>query len=72
MQYQIWIISIDKYSRGERTAQALESNLTSLERKIDDLLASLEESERLKVEEANSKRVNTSEENGGGNNDGNS
>jgi hypothetical protein len=40
-------------SRGERTAQQLENNLTSLEKKIDDLLASFEESERLKVEEAN-------------------
>jgi hypothetical protein len=39
---------------GEKTAQALESNLTNLEKKIDELLASFEESERLKVEEANS------------------
>ncbi|PMD24791.1 hypothetical protein NA56DRAFT_699590 [Hyaloscypha hepaticicola] len=56
-------------AKGERTAQALESNLTSLEKKIDDLLASFEESERLKVEEANSKRVNPSSEKEGGNND---
>jgi hypothetical protein len=34
------ITSVNKYLRGERTAQALESNLTSLEKKIDDLLAS--------------------------------
>lgn len=40
--------------RGEKTAQALESNLTSLEKKIDDLLASFEESERARVEEAGS------------------
>jgi hypothetical protein len=39
-------------NRGEKTAEALESNLTNLEKKIDDLLASFEESERLKVEEA--------------------
>jgi hypothetical protein len=32
---------IKKYFRGERTAQALESNLTNLEKKIDDLLASM-------------------------------
>ena len=51
----------DRYSRGEKTAQALEANLTSLEKKIDDLLASFEESERLKVEEANSKRTGQGE-----------
>lgn len=44
-------------SRGEKTADVLESNLDSLEKKIDDLLASFEESEHLKVEEANSKRA---------------
>lgn len=33
----------------------LESNLTTLEKKIDDLLASFKESERLKVAEGNSK-----------------
>jgi hypothetical protein len=37
--------------RGEQTAQVLESHLTSLEKKIDDLLASFEESERQKVKE---------------------
>jgi hypothetical protein len=36
--------------RGEQTALALESHLTSLERKLDDFLASFEESEREKVE----------------------
>ncbi|KUJ22359.1 uncharacterized protein LY89DRAFT_680492 [Mollisia scopiformis] len=41
-------------AKGEKTAQALESHLTSLEKKIDDLLASFEESERAKVDEANS------------------
>jgi len=43
-------ISTNLYLRGEKTAQALEANLTSLEKKIDDLLASFEESERLQVE----------------------
>jgi len=38
--------------KGEKTAQMLESNLTNLEKKIDDLLASFEESERQKVEGA--------------------
>lgn len=42
-------------AKGEKTAQALESNLDSLEKKIDALLASFEESERRKVEEANGK-----------------
>jgi len=36
--------------RGERTAAALEESLTSLEKKIDDLLDSFGESERRKVE----------------------
>ncbi|KAH8792741.1 hypothetical protein BGZ57DRAFT_922255 [Hyaloscypha finlandica] len=54
-------------AKGERTAQALESNLTSLEKKIDDLLASFEESERQKVEEANSKRVVPGSKDGGDN-----
>ncbi|PMD52105.1 uncharacterized protein K444DRAFT_621244, partial [Hyaloscypha bicolor E] len=56
-------------AKGERTAQALESNLTSLEKKIDDLLASFEESERQKVEEANSKRVVPGSSKDGGDND---
>jgi len=42
-------------AKGEKTAQALESNLTSLEKKIDDLLASFEDSERQMLDEANSK-----------------
>jgi hypothetical protein len=49
--------ALTKCSRGEKTAQALEANLTSLEKKINDLLESFEESERLKVEEVNSKRT---------------
>ena len=56
---------LTNYCRGERTAQALESNLTSLEKKIDDLLASFEESERLKVEQpeqSSSKPDNSSKE----------
>jgi hypothetical protein len=32
------------------TAQALESNLSSLEKKLDDLLASFEAEERMKVD----------------------
>jgi hypothetical protein len=40
-------------SRGEQTAQALESNLTNLEHKLDALLASLEEAERLKAAGSN-------------------
>ena len=33
-------------SRGERTASAMESQLTSLERKIDNLLASVDDQTR--------------------------
>ena len=40
-------------TRGEKTADALESNLSNLEKKLDDLLASFEEAEHSKVEEAN-------------------
>ncbi|CZR50675.1 uncharacterized protein PAC_00549 [Phialocephala subalpina] len=55
-------------AKGEKTAQALESHLTSLEKKIDDLLASFEESERAKVDEANSKASSSkSGSNKGGN-----
>ncbi|XMA20632.1 hypothetical protein WAI453_013423 [Rhynchosporium graminicola] len=54
-----------KWSRGEKTAEALESNLTSLEKKIDDLLASFEESERAKVEEVNAKLGNETGGSGG-------
>ncbi|KAG4415000.1 hypothetical protein IFR04_011874 [Cadophora malorum] len=50
--------TLQQIAKGEKTAQALESNLTSLEKKIDDLLASFEESERAKVDEANSKQGN--------------
>jgi len=32
--------------RGERTASAMENQLTALERKIDDLLASVDEHDR--------------------------
>jgi hypothetical protein len=52
--------------RGEKTAKALESNLTNLEKKIDDLLASFEESEHEKVDEANSKRASSGDGKGGG------
>ena len=37
-------------TRGEQTALTLESNLTNLERKLDDFLAKYEEPERHKVE----------------------
>ena len=37
--------------RGEKTADVLESNLSNLEKKIDDLLASFDDSERSKVGE---------------------
>ncbi|KAF8863378.1 hypothetical protein BDZ45DRAFT_670336 [Acephala macrosclerotiorum] len=47
--------ALAQLTKGEKTAQALESHLTSLEKKIDDLLASFEESERAKVDEVNSK-----------------
>ncbi|KAK6586600.1 hypothetical protein PZA11_001657 [Diplocarpon coronariae] len=47
----------DKYSRGEKTAERLESNLTKLERKIDDLLASCEESERKRLDHAHAEKA---------------
>lgn len=42
--------AFNEIARGERTAAALEESLTSLEKKIDDLLDSFGESERRKVE----------------------
>lgn len=36
-------------SRGEETARTLERNLTSLERKLDELLAGFEEGERRRL-----------------------
>lgn len=38
------IANVPWHIRGEKTAQALESDLTSLERKLDELLASAEAS----------------------------
>ncbi|EKD19172.1 uncharacterized protein L3040_009387 [Drepanopeziza brunnea f. sp. 'multigermtubi'] len=43
--------TLQQIARGEKTAEALESNLTSLEKKIDDLLASFEETERKMLQE---------------------
>ena len=69
MSLRVSILRTTKFclgTGGEKTAARLESNLTSLEKKIDDLLASFEESERLKVEEANGeKRTNPGGEHGG-------
>jgi len=46
----------DEYiHRGEKTADVLESNLSNLEKKIDDLLASFEESERSKIDNGGKK-----------------
>jgi hypothetical protein len=41
--------ALAELQRGEKTAAALESNLTSLEKKIDDLLASFERGELERV-----------------------
>ncbi len=64
---------LTKHRRGEKTAEALESNLTNLEKKIDDLLASFEEAERRKVEEVeevNAQRLKGNSTAGGGGGDG--
>lgn len=37
----VWLIRDSHGARGERTASAMETQLTSLERKIDDLLATV-------------------------------
>jgi len=58
------------FCRGEKTAQALENHLTSLEKKLDDLLASFEESERAKVEEGVKKKGSDNEADGDGKADG--
>lgn len=54
------------FRRGEKTAQALENHLTSLEKKLDDLLASFEESERAKVEEGVKKNQSEDKADGDG------
>ncbi|RDL36621.1 uncharacterized protein BP5553_05973 [Venustampulla echinocandica] len=55
--------------KGEKTAEALEKSLTPLEKKIDDLLASLEEPEQLADAGAASEQTNpeggSSEDQGG-------
>lgn len=38
----VWLTILSSYIRGERTAAAMETQLTALERKIDDLLASVD------------------------------
>jgi hypothetical protein len=48
-----WLISFLWRVRGEQTAQALEANLTNLERRLDELLAEIDESEQRKVEAPN-------------------
>ncbi|KAG4432404.1 hypothetical protein IFR05_012114 [Cadophora sp. M221] len=58
--------TFQQIAKGEKTAQVLESNLTSLEKKIDDLLASFEESERSKVDEANSAQLGKASGSSGG------
>jgi len=50
------------HDRGEKTADVLESNLSNLEKKIDHLLASFEESELSKVDEGTEKNPNLPKE----------
>ena len=49
--------ALAELQKGEKTAAVLESNLTSLEKKIDALLASFEEAERLRVESGDGMKV---------------
>jgi stress response protein SCP2 len=49
-------LTINWPGRGEKTAQALEANLTSLEKKIDDLLASVEKTGRQEPDDASRAR----------------
>ncbi|PBP27210.1 hypothetical protein BUE80_DR001917 [Diplocarpon rosae] len=49
--------TLEQIEKGEKTAARLESNLTSLEKKIDDLLACFEESEQRSLDEANAKKA---------------
>ncbi|KAL3423850.1 hypothetical protein PVAG01_05597 [Phlyctema vagabunda] len=58
-------------ARGEKTAQALEANLTNLEKKIDDLLASFEDKTDTDAEDASRPAVGRGRaEDGDGNADG--
>ena len=47
-------MTITLCDRGERTAAAMENQLTALERKIDDLLASVDQSSSEAVDEGSS------------------
>ncbi|CAL3964251.1 unnamed protein product [Diplocarpon coronariae] len=49
--------TLEQIAKGEKTAERLESNLTKLERKIDDLLASCEESERKRLDHAHAEKA---------------
>lgn len=51
---------------GEKTAQTLESNLTSLEQKLDDLLKSFENSEAAKKLDAQTEAKHDDRGNGKG------
>ncbi|OCL08264.1 hypothetical protein AOQ84DRAFT_376902 [Glonium stellatum] len=52
-------------ARGERTAAALESHLTALEKKIEELLAKADEEERAREEQSKNSRAQPTESSSG-------
>jgi hypothetical protein len=51
-------------NRGEKTAQALEAHLSTLEKKIDDLLASFDEAELQRMDESSNGKESSQERRG--------
>ncbi|PSS27839.1 hypothetical protein M430DRAFT_32417 [Amorphotheca resinae ATCC 22711] len=51
-------------ARGEKTAQALEAHLSTLEKKIDDLLASFDEAELQRMDESSNGKESSQERRG--------
>lgn len=55
---------MDTYCRGERTAAAMENQLTALERKIDELLASVDQEDELDTSKTSEEKPETNGDTG--------
>ena len=71
LQYYLYVPSRQKLTsrdsnRGEKTAQAMEANLSSLEKKIDDLLATFDDKQLAQLEELEAATAKKTESTGGG------
>lgn len=71
LQYYLYVTSRQKLTsrdsnRGEKTAQAMEANLSSLEKKIDDLLATFDDKQLAQLEELEAATAKKTESTRGG------